>query len=166
MQKKRWHAEVCMARLRQQAIPLIAASVLIGACSGDEKSRGSDVGAATDSAALAASAAPEGLKVAGVMIGKRVGTGNLITEPTFQFSPTDTVHVSVATEGSGAGQLMAAWRSQGGEIVQKNTEFARTGGENTAFSLSQPKGLKPGTYKVVVFLDDDSVDTKVFVVKK
>ena len=44
--------------------------------------------------------------------------------------------------------------------------FARTGGENTAFSLSQPKGFKPGTYKVVVLLDDDSVDTKVFVVKK
>jgi hypothetical protein len=76
------------------------------------------------------------------------------------------VHISVTTEGSGAGQLMAAWRSQGGEILQKNSEFARTGGENTTFSLSQPKGLKPGTYKVVVLLDDDSVDTKVFVVKK
>jgi hypothetical protein len=100
------------------------------------------------------------------MIGKRVGTGNMITEPTFQFSPLDTVHVSIATEGSGAGQLTAAWRSQGGEILQKGSEFARTGGENTAFSLSQPKGLKPGTYKVVVLLNDDSVDTKVFVVKK
>jgi hypothetical protein len=111
-------------------------------------------------------AAPGGLKVAGVMIGKRVGTGNLITEPTFQFSPTDTVHVSVATEGGGPGQLTAAWRSQGGEILQKTSELAHTGGENTAFSLSRPKGFRPGTYKVVVLLDNDSVDTKVFVVKK
>ena len=136
------------------------------ACGGD--SRESEVAAArSDSAELAASvAAPEGLKVAGVMIGKRVGAGNLVTEPTFQFSPADTVHISVTTEGTGAGQLTAAWRAQGGEIVQTTSEFARTGGENTAFSLSQPKGLKPGTYKVVVLLDDDSVETKVFVVKK
>ena len=57
-------------------------------------------------------------------------------------------------------------RAQNGEILQKTSEFARTGGENTAFGLTQPKGLKPGTYKVVVLLNDDSVDTKVFVVKK
>jgi hypothetical protein len=146
----------------------VFAGVLAVACSSGEDSREPEVGAArNDSAELAASvAAPAGLKVASVMIGKRVGTGNLVTEPTFQFSPRDTVHVSVATEGSGPGQLMAAWRSQSGEILQKTSEMAHTGGENTAFSLSQPRGFKPGTYKVVVFLDDDSVDTKVFVVKK
>ena len=33
-------------------------------------------------------------------------------------------------------------------------------------SLAQPKGLKPGTNKVVVFLGDDSVDAKVLAVKK
>ena len=155
-----------MARLTRKGGVLVLAGLTAGACGGD--SREAEVGAArSDSAELAASvAAPEGLKVAGVMIGKRVGVGNLVTEPTFQFSPTDTVHISVTTEGSGPGQLTAAWRSQGGEIVQKTSEFASTGGENTTFSLSQPKGLKPGTYKVVVLLDDDSVDTKVFVVKK
>jgi hypothetical protein len=156
-----------MARLTRKGGALVFAGLMTVGCGGGD-SRESEVGAARgDSAELAASTgATAGLKVAGVMIGKRVGTGNLVTEPTFQFSPGDTVHVSVATEGSGAGQLTAAWRSQGGEILQKNSEFARTGGENTAFSLSQPKGLKPGTYKVVVFLDGDSADTKVFVVKK
>jgi len=157
-----------MGHLARNGATLWIAGLLGIACSGGEDARDSEVGAArSDSADLVASAAAlTGLKVAGVMIGKRVGSGNLITEPTFQFSPQDTVHVSVTTEGSGAGQLTAAWRSQSGEILQKTSEFARTGGENTAFSLSQPKGFKPGTYKVVVLLDDDSVDTKVFVVKK
>jgi hypothetical protein len=157
-----------MGHLTRNGATLCFAGLLGIACSGGEDARDSEVGAArSDSADLAASgAAPAGLKVAGVMIGKRVGAGNMVTEPTFEFSPLDTVHVSVATEGSGAGQLTAAWRSQSGEILQKNSEFARTGGENTAFSLSPPKGLKPGTYKVVVFLDGDSADTKVFVVKK
>ena len=49
--------------------------------------------------------------------------------------------------------------------MQQPTEAIQTG-QNTAFQLSQPKGLKPGTYKVIVFLGGDSVDTKVFVVKK
>lgn len=156
-----------MAHLTRKGGTLFLAGSLAVACSGGE-SRDDEVGAARDDSAAVASseAAPAGLKVSGVMIGKRVGAGNMVTEPTFQFSPTDTVHVSISTEGTGAGQLTAAWRSQSGEILQKTSEFARTGGENTAFSLSQPKGLKLGTYKVVVLLDDDSVDTKVFVVKK
>ena len=147
---------------------LVLAGLLAGACGGGEDSRESEVGAArSGSSELAASvAAPQGLKVASVMIGKRVGKGNLVTEPTFQFAPQDTVHVSVGTEGSGAGQVTAAWRSQSGQILQKSSEFTRAAGENTAFSLSQAKGLKPGTYKVVVFLDGDSAETKVFVVKK
>ncbi|HEY9504384.1 MAG TPA: hypothetical protein VIQ27_00320 [Gemmatimonadales bacterium] len=152
-------------RFTRIGVPLLAAGGL--ACA-SESAREAEVGTAgTDSAALAATDARDGeLKVAGVMIGKRLGTGNLITEPTFQFSPDDTVHVSVTTEGSGRGMLTAAWRSQSGEILQKTSEFAHTGGENTPFSLAQPKGLKPGTYKVVLLLDDDSVDTKVFVVGK
>jgi hypothetical protein len=89
-----------------------------------------------------------------------------ITEPTFQFTPKDTVHVSVATEGTGGGMLSAAWRSQSGEILQQTSAPVAPAGENAAFHLSRPEGLKPGTYKVIVFLDEDSVETKVFVVKK
>ena len=96
-----------------------------------------------------------------------MGRGNLITQPTFEFAPQDTIHVSVATEGSGGtSTLTAAWRSQSGQILQQTSEPVRHAGENIAFRLSQPKGLKPGTYKVIVFLDDDSVETKVFVVRK
>lgn len=155
-----------MARLRMTDGALVFAGLAAAACGGD--SQESEIGVTrSGSVELAGSgAAAAELRVAGVMIGKRVGTGNRITEPTFQFAPQDTVHISVTTEGSGPGQLTAAWRSSGGEIVQKTSEFARTGGENTTFSLAEPKGLKPGTYKVVVLLDNDSVDTKVFRVAK
>jgi hypothetical protein len=101
------------------------------------------------------------------MIGRRVGPHNRITDPTFQFAKQDTVHVSVGTEGSGgAGTLTAAWRSQSGEVLLQTSEPVGPAGENTAFHLSRPAGLKPGTYKVIVFLGDDSVDSKVFVVQK
>jgi hypothetical protein len=145
--------------------PLIIAAALVGACTGSDKSESAAVAARADSAAAAA-AKPKERRVSNVMIGKHIGTNNFVTEPTFQFTPQETVFVSVATEGSeGAGALTGAWRSQNGEVVQRTTESIEQG-KNTLFQLSQPKGLKPGTYKVVLFLGDDSVDTKVFAVKK
>jgi len=100
------------------------------------------------------------------MIGSRVDSIGRVTEPTFQFAPKETVYVSVGTSGNtGSTGLTAAWRYQSGEILEQSTEQVRPGA-NTAFSLAKPKGLKPGTYKVVLFLGDDSVDTKVFAVKK
>jgi hypothetical protein len=155
-----------MAHITRVGAQVAVVAALASACSGSEESR--TAGGVTDSAALAASAgSPAELHVSNVMIGRQIGPGNRITEPTFQFAPKDTVYVSVATEGAGeGGTLTAAWRSQSGEILQKSSEPVPPAGENTQFRLSQPKGLKPGTYKVIIFLGDDSVETRVFAVKK
>jgi hypothetical protein len=158
-----------MAHVRPAGTQLVAIAMLAGACSRSEQSHPARAGTGVnDSAAPAASASTSGeVRVSNVMIGRQVGRGNLITEPTFEFAPKETVHVSVATTGSGgASSLTAAWRSQSGEILQQTSEPVRHAGENIEFRLSQPKGLKPGTYKVIVFLDHDSVATKVFLVRK
>jgi hypothetical protein len=145
---------------------LIVAAALVGACTGSDKSESAAAATARADSAAATAAKPKERRVSNVMIGKHIGTNNFVTEPTFQFTPQETVFVSVATEGAeGAGAMTAAWRSQNGEVVQRTTESIEQG-KNTLFQLSQPKGLKPGTYKVVLFLGDDSVDTKVFAVKK
>lgn len=158
-----------MGHFRHTDPRLMAVATLAVACSGSDRSSTADAaGARADSASLAASSGKSApLRVSNVMIGRRVGANNLITEPTFQFAPKDTVHISVTTAGNGgATDLTAAWRYQSGEILQKSSEHAPAGGGTAGFSLAQPKGLKLGNYKVVVFLDNDSVDTKVFVVRK
>jgi hypothetical protein len=154
-----------MSQVTRTESALIAAVTLVGGCGGsDEAARMAAQKAAADSAAAASASAPR--KVSGVMIGSRIDSIGRVIEPTFQFTPKDTVYISVGTSGnSGATGLTAAWRYQSGEIVNQSTEQIRPG-ENTAFSLAKPKGLKPGTYKVVLFLGDDSVDTKLFAVKK
>jgi hypothetical protein len=154
-----------MSQITRTESALIAAVTLAGGCSGsDEAARMAAQKAAGDSAAAASASGPR--RVASIMIGSRVDSAGRVTEPTFQFAPKETVYVSVGTSGNeGSTGLTAAWRYQSGEIVEQSTEQVRPG-ENTAFSLAKPKGLKPGTYKVVVFLGDDSVDTKVFAVKK
>jgi hypothetical protein len=156
-----------MTHLMRVGSSLVAVAVLTGACGRSEESHraGAETGA-TDSATVAASAGPVARRVSNVMIGRQIGPKDRITEPTFQFTPKDTVHISVATEGAGGGTLSAAWRSQNGEILQQSSAPVPAAGENVAFHLSRPEGLKPGTYKVIVFLGDDSVETKVFAVKK
>jgi hypothetical protein len=145
---------------------LVAVAALAGACGGSDGSDSATRTAMADSAKDAAAKTAE-LRVSNVMIGRRVGAGNHVTEPTFQFAPLDTVYLSVGTSGStGADHLTAAWRSQTGEIVQQSSEPLPAAGQNAAFQLSKPKGLKPGVYKVIVFLGDDSAETKVFAVKK
>ena len=155
-----------MAHLSLTSAPLVVIAALSSACGRSDGSNSVASSGMVDSAKDAAAKSAE-LRVSNVMIGRRIGTGNHITEPTFQFAPQDTVYISIATSGSnGADHLTAAWRSQTGEIVQQSSVAIPAAGQNAAFQLSQPKGLKPGTYKVVVFLGNDSVDAKVFVVKK
>ncbi len=155
-----------MTHFARVGAPLLLVVGMAAACGRTDRTSlgGAGVG---DSATLAGSVAkPAQLHVSNVMIGRQIGPGNMITDPTFQFAPQDTVFVSVATEGAGEGILTAAWRSQSGEILQKSSEPVTSAGENIPFHLTQPKGLKQGTYKVIVFLDDDSVETRVFAVKK
>jgi hypothetical protein len=158
-----------MTHLTRVGPSLVTVAVLTGACGRSEESRqtGAETGA-TDSAAVMASTTGAAVRrVSNVMIGRQVGPNDRITEPTFQFTPKDTVQISVATEGAGGGgTLSAAWRSQNGEILQQTSAPIPAAGENVAFHLSRREGLKPGTYKVIIFLGEDSVETKVFVVKK
>jgi hypothetical protein len=158
-----------MAHIAQVGAPLAMVAALAGACGGSGESRGAgaESGAAASDSAAASNAASAPRHISNVMIGKRIGSGNRMTDPTFQFAPQDTVYLSVGiTGGGGPDKLTAAWRSQTGEVLQQSTEAVQPSGQNTAFQLSQPKGFKPGTYKVILFLGGDSVDTKVFAVKK
>jgi hypothetical protein len=104
----------------------------------------------------------------GVMIGKRLGDNKLITEPTFQFAPADTVYVSVSTEGAPASaDLTAVWRFQTGQTVDSSSQtISPQGDENTEFHIVNPKGWPVGTYNVTIYADGDSVESKNFAVKK
>lgn len=148
----------------------VIALVAVVACKGRDAAppdTGTETGA-TGTASQTDTAESKELTVAGVMIGKRVGENNLITEPTFQFAPADTVYISVSTEGvPDSANLSAKWRFQTGKVVDSSSQTIRPEGrENTEFHISNPKGWPVGTYNVTVYADGDSVDSKNFAVKK
>jgi hypothetical protein len=147
----------------------LAAVVLVGlaGCGGGSDARDAQ-GTETGAAAPADTTASKDLKVAAVMIGKRIGQGNLITEPTFQFAPKDTVYISVSTTGKpDSATLSTKWRFQTGEVLDSSSTTIKPEGEDvTEFHLTRPKDWKVGTYSVTVYADGDSVDSKAFAVKK
>jgi hypothetical protein len=145
-----------------------AALVALAGCGGGNTGReaqGTETGTA---AAPADTAASKDLAVAAVMIGKRIGQGNLITEPTFQFAPKDTVYLSVSTTGKpDSATLSTKWRFQTGQVIDSSSKTIQPEGEDvTEFHVNSPKDWKPGTYSVTLYADGDSVDSKAFVVKK
>lgn len=148
------------------ALALVAAV----ACKGRDAAppgTGAETGAAGTAPAADKAVSTE-LSVAGVMIGKRIGENKLITEPTFQFAPTDTIYASVSTEGKPeSADLSAKWLFQTGQVVDSSTQSIKPEGkDNTEFHISNPKGWPVGTYNVTIYANGDSVDSKNFEVKK
>jgi len=151
----------------------LAALIATAGCSGGESaSSGMAAAAARDSAAKADSARAEEtakeLKITNVMIGKRIGEGSRVTEPTFQFEPGDTVYVSIGTVGSpGTASFRARFTNQKGEVVDSSTKTIQPKGrENTELHAFKAKGWTPGAYRITIYADGDSIDSKTFAVRK
>ena len=158
-------------RIAQAGLCLLVLTAM--GCGGDSTQAGrAAVAAARDSAARADSAraaeTSKTLKVTNVMIGKHIGEGDRVTEPTFLFDPADTVYVSIGTVGSPENaKFEARWTNQRGERVDSVVKTIQPKGrEHTALASSRAKGWTPGPYRITIYVDDDSADTKTFQVRK
>lgn len=154
---------------------LTLATALLAGCSGRSESRpaeGIETGAADSGAAARESTArasePHILRVSNVMIGKRIGEGNRVAEPTFQFAPVDTVYVSVSTEGPPESTTLAArWLSQKGKVIDSTSKTLEAkGSQITEFHAAPSKGWAEGVYLVTIYGNGDSMAAKTFQVKK
>jgi len=107
------------------------------------------------------------LRVTDVTLGRAVGGDKAITDRTETFQPNDTIYASVATEGSASSAtLRARWTFEDGQVVDESTRtIASNNRERTEFHISKPNGWPAGKYKLEVFLDDRSVETKNFEVR-
>lgn len=145
---------------------LLAAALVAGACSGETRDDARDT--ATVDSAAAAAAEPTEFGVTTVMIGKSIGADQRVAEPTFRFTPKDTVYAAVSTEGKAdSATIVAHWIYQNGKVIDSTSRTIHpTGPTNVDFRLTNPKGLAVGTYAVKILADGDSVDTRTFQVVK
>jgi hypothetical protein len=115
-----------------------------------------------------ATLAPVALKVTEVEVGRAVDADRKISDETDTFKPTDTIYVSVATEGSSPGAaLVAHWTYKDGQVVKHDeTTIAPSGNAVTEFHIVKPSGWPVGDYKVEVMLNGASAGTKSFKVER
>ncbi len=107
------------------------------------------------------------LRVTDVTLGRAVGGDKAITDRTETFRANDTIYASVATEGAASSAtLRARWTFEDGQVVDESTrKIAPNNRERTEFRISKPNGWPAGKYKLEVFLDDRSAETKNFDVR-
>lgn len=108
------------------------------------------------------------LKVTDVELGRALDVDKRISDKTDSFKPTDTIYVSITTEGSSPGARLAAhWTYQDGQVVKHDElSIAPTGKASTEFHIAKPEGWPAGDYKVEVMLEGASAGTKSFKVSK
>jgi len=107
------------------------------------------------------------LRVTDVTLGRAVGGDKAITDRTETFRANDTIYASVATEGAASSAtLRARWTFEDGQVVDESTQkIAPNNRERTEFHISKPNGWPAGKYKLEVFLDERSAETKNFDVR-
>lgn len=120
-----------------------------------------------EEAAEETAAAEEGVEVTGLTLGRAVGPDKRVTDETTTFAPTETIYVSVETEGVDPGaELTARWMYEDGQEVDTDRLTISTNGpEVTEFHVSKPDGWPTGGYEVVILLDGQEVDRLSFVVE-
>jgi hypothetical protein len=89
------------------------------------------------------------VRVTDLTLGRSVGGDKAVTDRTDSFKPNDTIYASF----------------EDGQLVDETTQtIAPSSQARTEFHISKPNGWPAGKYKVEVFLNDMSADTKTFVV--
>ena len=140
------------------ALPLcLALLVTAAACRGKTTDSGDTVGTSGTSA----------VRVTDVSLGRGIGGDKAVTDSTDKFRPGDTIYASVATDGTAqTATLRAKWTYQDGQTVDETSRtIAPSGRERTEFHIAKPDGWPAGKYKLEVFLNDQSKETKTFEVQ-
>lgn len=131
----------------------LLALVAAGACRGGDQ--------APDTAGT------EGVRVTDVTLGRAVGGDRAVTDRTERFAPNDTIYASVTTDGTAERvTLRARWTFEDGQVVDETSQtISPRGQERTEFHISNPDGWPPGTYRLEVFVNERSAQTKEFEVR-
>jgi len=147
---------------------LIAAAVALAAC-GKKEEPPKPAAAPAPPPLQAPVAAPAGVTVSTISLGKAIGADKKVSATTDAFGKSDTFYASIDTTGAGTATLKSKWTyHKDGKValVKEDTQtIAPTGPATSEFHLSKPDGWPVGDYQVEVFVGEKSAGVKKFSVK-
>ena len=108
-----------------------------------------------------------GVRVTAIDLGRSLALDKGIADKASEFRPSDTIYLSVETDGTSAqATLLSRWTYQDGQVVKELSEtIAPTGKARTEFHIVKPDGWPAGKYAVAVSLNGTPAGSKDFVVK-
>jgi hypothetical protein len=110
---------------------------------------------------------PADVSVTGAHIGLGIGQYNHVAEEKSVFAPTDTIVLSVYSDGSAkTATIGVKWSTAKGDVLgEKSEDVVYNGSLATPFSFSMPAGILTGKHKAEVYLNDWLAETVAFEVK-
>lgn len=153
------------------SVAVVSIALALGACGKKEEPMPAPMPAPAPAPApevIPPPAAPvAGVTLTSVSLGNAVDAGQNVTMPADSFGSKDTIHASVATNGSAANSAISAkWTYQDGQVVNQETKtIAPTGPAVTEFHIQKADGWPLGEYNVEISIDGKVADTKKFTVK-
>ena len=154
--------------LRPLLVAAAVVSLAVTGCNRSETETDTTAPPAPPAAAresTAPTAAP--FRVTSVEVGNAVGPDKRISAPATTFVPTDTIYVSIASDGTAdAVTLTARWTYEDGQVVDEaSQEIEPSGPAASEFHIDMPDGFPAGRYQVEVLADGRSVETREFHVR-
>lgn len=125
-------------------------------------------GKTTDSGGTVGTTGTSAVRVTDVSLGRAIGGDKAVTDSTDKFRASDTIYASIATDGTAqSATLRAKWTYEDGQTVNDTSRtIAPSGRERTEFHIAKPDGWPAGKYKLEVFLNNESKETKTFEVQR
>lgn len=110
---------------------------------------------------------PKDVSITGVHIGLGIGEHNHVAQEQDTFAPTDTIVISVYSDGWAKTATIAVKlvTAEGSLLMESKQDVVYEGSLATAFSFSRPEGFAVGSYKAEAYLNDWKFDTVKFEVK-
>lgn len=107
------------------------------------------------------------MRVTAIDLGRSLAADKSVADKALEFRPSDTIYLSVQTDGASAKTtLQTRWTYQDGQVVKELSEtIAPTGAAHTEFHIQKADGWPAGKYSVTVSLDGAAAGGKDFVVK-
>jgi hypothetical protein len=102
----------------------------------------------------------EPLNVVGVQTGKSLNSDHSIGTHAASFHPTDTMYVSVLSNGRGAGTVTVKWTYAGQVLQTLSKKVSYTDQAATDFRFEAADGFPVGDYTIDVLVDGKSIETR------
>jgi hypothetical protein len=150
--------------MRVHTAMLLALLALL-ACHREEKSE--PPAASPPAASPPVSAAPDlPARVSWIELGSAADPNGRVTMPSSQFTPKDTIYVSVLTDGQPSGSTLSArWTYEDGQVVSENRAPLGADRQATEFHIAKPDGWPAGRYKVEIALNGQPAGSREFEVR-